>query len=37
MAAIPILRRLRQKDHEFKASLDYVARLCLKEKNVAQW
>jgi hypothetical protein len=26
----PELRRQRQKDHEFKASLNYTLRLCLK-------
>jgi hypothetical protein len=30
--AIPALRRLRQEDHEFKASLDYTERPCLKIK-----
>jgi hypothetical protein len=32
MAVIPALGRLRQKDHEFQASLGYVARLHLKKK-----
>jgi hypothetical protein len=27
---IPALRRLRQKDHKFKASLDYTIRPCLQ-------
>lgn len=31
--AIPVLRRLRQKDHEFEASLSNVVRLCLKKKK----
>jgi hypothetical protein len=30
MLAIPILRRLRQKDLQFKASLSYIARPHLK-------
>jgi hypothetical protein len=37
MSIISALRRLRQKDQEFKASLDYIIRPCLKieiNKNV---
>jgi hypothetical protein len=30
---IPAFRRLRQKDHKFKASLDYIVRCCLKSKK----
>jgi hypothetical protein len=29
----PALRRLRQEDYKIKASLDYIARTCLKNKN----
>jgi hypothetical protein len=29
----PALRRLRQQDCEFKASLDYTVRSCLKKKE----
>jgi hypothetical protein len=30
---IPVLGRLRQEDGEFKVSLGYIARLCLKKTN----
>jgi hypothetical protein len=30
---IPTLTRLKQKDREFKASLGYMVRLCLKKKK----
>jgi hypothetical protein len=30
---IPTLQRLRQKDHEFMASLDYIVRMFLKKIN----
>jgi hypothetical protein len=33
ISTIPALRRLRQKDREFKASLGYTARPCLKIKH----
>jgi hypothetical protein len=29
----PALGRLRQDDHEFETTLDYVARPCLKKKK----
>jgi hypothetical protein len=32
MPVIPVLRRLRQEDGEFKARLDYLERPCLKKK-----
>jgi hypothetical protein len=31
-----VLRRLRQEDHKFKASLDYIVRPCLKKATTAQ-
>jgi hypothetical protein len=39
MPIIPALRRLRQEDCKFKASLGYGGRLCLKNKIIArhQW
>jgi hypothetical protein len=32
---IPALRRLRQEDHELKASLNYIMSFCLKKKSIA--
>jgi hypothetical protein len=31
---IPVLRRLRQEDHEFKLNLGYIVRPCLKTKTL---
>jgi hypothetical protein len=28
---IPVMERLRQEDHEFKAGLSYLSRCCLKK------
>jgi hypothetical protein len=33
--AIPTCRRLRQEDLEFKGSLDYTARPCLKANGIS--
>jgi hypothetical protein len=33
MSIIPVLRRLRQKDHQIKANLGYIMRPCLKKKK----
>jgi hypothetical protein len=32
MPIIPALMRLRQEDYEFKFSMDYIMRCCLKKK-----
>lgn len=34
---IPLLRRLRQENHEVEASLDYIAKEVLKNKNSQMW
>jgi hypothetical protein len=33
MPEIPAFRRLRQEDEEFKTSLGYITRPCLKSQN----
>jgi hypothetical protein len=40
MPVIPALRRWKQEDQEFKVSLGYIVRLCLKNPkggDVPQW
>jgi hypothetical protein len=32
----PALRRLKQEDHKFKATLDYIVRPCLRKTNNEQ-
>jgi hypothetical protein len=34
MPIMPALWRVRQKDYEFKASLGYMARSCLKQPKI---
>jgi hypothetical protein len=36
MPIIPAHRRLRQEDHEFKVSLDYIVRPCLKKTKISK-
>jgi hypothetical protein len=36
MVAIPASKRLRQENHEFKVSLDYTVRPCLKNSKSKQ-
>jgi hypothetical protein len=33
MSVIPVLRRQREEDHEFKLRMGYTARSCLKKLN----
>jgi hypothetical protein len=33
MPVIPALKRLRYEDHEFKASLGYIVKHCLKKRK----
>jgi hypothetical protein len=37
MSVIPGFRILRQEDYEFEASLSYIARSSLKNKEVRGW
>jgi hypothetical protein len=37
MPVIPALGKPRQKDHEFKASLGYIARPCFTEGKKKEW
>jgi hypothetical protein len=34
MSIIPELRRLKQENHEFKASLGYIFRLCVQKEKI---